>query len=151
MDRFTQIVIPEFDFSEAEGFTAAERIDHCITHASQLAADYPMYEGIPPVSQVGATSQEIDALELTVGVSIPLELRSFWTRCRYLCLDDGMNIGGFDHGGVCVAESIWLSLDHLPGRRFLVVGAYWRFADGDQLLIDLDDPSFPVIRHPPRD
>ena len=58
-----------------------------------------------------------------------------------------MNIGGFDHNGVHVAESVWLSDDHMPNRRLLVFGAFWRFADGDQLLIDLDDPTFPVIAY----
>lgn len=147
MERFTHVVFPDFDFSHAETFTVTERLDRCIERARRLSADYPMPKNIPPVSNAGATSDEIDRLEAAVGVPIPAELRMFWSRCRYLCLDDGMNIGGFDHRGVHVSESVWLSTRHLPGQRFLVVGAYWRFADGDQLLIDLDDPTYPVIAY----
>jgi hypothetical protein len=147
MDRFTQEVLPDFDFSEADSLSATERIERSIDLARELAADYPMCDGIPPVSDAAATSNEIDALEADLGVSIPSDLRAFWRCCRYLCLNDGMNIGGFDHNGVHVAESVWLSNDHMPDRRLLVFGAYWRFSDGDQLLIDLDDPTFPVIAY----
>ena len=45
----------------------------------------------------------------------------------------------------------WLSEDHpLPGGgRYLVVGDYFRYADGDQLLLPLDtsDPPVLLYRH----
>ena len=147
MDRFTQQMLPDFDFSEAESLSAADRIDRCIALARNFAVDHLMYDDIPPISECGATSDEIDALESAVGVSIPPELRLFWNRCRYLCLDDGINIGGFDHDGTHVADPVWLSEQHMAKRRLLVFGAYWRYADGDQLLIDLEDPTFPVLAY----
>ena len=145
MDRFTQKVLPTFGFSNAVSLGVIDRIDRCISLARERAASYPMPGDIPPVADGGASFDEIASLQTQLGISIPSELRMFWSRCRYLCLDDGLNIGGFDHAGVHVAESVWLSEDHMPGRRFLVFGAYWRYADGDQLLMDLDDPAFPVV------
>jgi hypothetical protein len=144
MDRFTQRVLPTFGLSKAMSLGVIDRIDRCITLARDRSANYPMPKGIPPVADGGATFDEIASLQSRLGISIPSELRMFWSRCRYLCLDDGMNIGGFDHAGIQVAEHVWLSENHMPGRRLLVIGAYWRYADGDQLLVDLDDATFPV-------
>jgi hypothetical protein len=147
-------VLPPFDFTQATALSPAERLDRCIQRAREISADYPMFDNAPAVPDRGGTPVELDALADSIGTPLPDEYREFLSRCRYLCLADGINIGGLDHNGVLVAEPLWRSDRHRPGRGLLVIGAYWRFGDGDQLMIDLEDPAFPVLlclhEHGPR-
>jgi hypothetical protein len=76
-----------------------------------------------------------------------MEYRAFLERHRHLVLDDGFNIGGLAHDGVYRGEGPWLSDQHPTSGPALVIGFYWRYADGDQLLIPLDDPSHPVLAY----
>lgn len=147
MGRFTQDVLPEFDFSKAATIAVTDRISCGIEKARELAADYPMFGDAPAVSTAGATDIELDELNCRLDGNLNSELRQFYSSCRYLCIDDGVNIGGFDHNGVFPAEPLWISNEHFPSKKFLVFGAYWRYADGDQLLIDLDDPKQPVVAY----
>jgi hypothetical protein len=66
---------------------------------------------------------------------------------RYLLLGDGMNIGGLDHDGVHHAEHLWVSTEHAPDVKYLVFGAYWAHADGDQLMFDLSKPTQPIVAY----
>jgi hypothetical protein len=56
-----------------------------------------------------------------------------------------MCIGGFAHDGVHVVAHPWISTEHCSDRRYLVFGELWQFADGDDLMFDLSDPSTPVV------
>ena len=40
-----------------------------------------------------------------------------------------------------------MSTEHLRGSRYLVFGHYWAYADGDQLLYDVDSQSAKVIAY----
>src|SRR5690606_31454098 len=78
---------------------------------------------------------------------LPKEYAAFLRRHRYLLIDDGTEVGGLDHSGIYYTEAPWLSDQHLPGSPFIVFAKYWRYADGDQLLFEPNNPHSPVSAH----
>ena len=101
----------------------------------------------PCVPDAGASENEIQELESRLGLPLPAEYRQFLGLCRYLKMSDGTEIGGFSHEGVQVTENPWLSDEHRPGVKYLVFANYWRYAEGDQLMFDITDPSRPVVAY----
>jgi hypothetical protein len=147
MATHTSRVLPVFDFSEPLRMTLTERFDLCLTHARKLAAAYQRISDYPCVSEHGALESELKRVESELGRPFPSEYRMFLSRCRYLKIDDGREIGGFDHEGLYVTEKPWVSNEHRKGVEYLVFANYWAYADGDQLLFDLSDPHYPVAAY----
>lgn len=141
-------VIEDFDFTEALRLAPLDRMRGAVALARQRLIDQGAigYFMIPPIPDHGATEAELRDLELRVGTRLPDEYAAFLRSWRYLIIDDGYQIWGLDHEGVSIGWP-WLSDQHLAGHRYLVFGHYWRYADGDQLLFDLDDPATPVLAY----
>ena len=127
--------------------TLAERFDRCLVRARSLSSIYQSFSDFPCVPEHGATEPELAEVESKMGRSLPPEYRTFLSRCRYLKMDDGREIGGLDHNGIYVAERPWISAEHRKGVEYLVFANYWAYADGDQLMFDLSDPDYPVIAY----
>jgi hypothetical protein len=139
-----------FDFGEAIALPFDERVRASMARAKAIveANGYARLSSFPVVPDVGGTKEEIDTLERSLGAPLPTEYRAFLERHRYLVLDDGYNIGGLPHGELHVAEGPWLSTVHpIASGPALVIGFYWRYADGDQLLIPLGEPHAPVVAY----
>ncbi|HEY1067723.1 MAG TPA: SMI1/KNR4 family protein [Pirellulales bacterium] len=100
-----------------------------------------------PCLPTGANEEELQDAEAQLGAPLPGEYREFLKLSRYLKIDDGMEVGGLAHHGVSVAETPWISSSHRPGVEYLVFANYWRYSDGDQLAIDLSEPTQPVIAY----
>jgi hypothetical protein len=143
----TSNVVPRFDFSKALQFSVPERFECCLARARDLAKDYQRFLDYPCVSERGATDSELADIESKLGRTLPAEYRTFLSRCRYLRVNDGREIGGLDHEGVYVAERPWLSRKHRAGIEYLVFANYWAYADGDQLMFDMTDSQFPVVAY----
>jgi hypothetical protein len=146
MASTTSKIVPPFDFSAAEKLTVAERIDQSLAKARELVADLPELF-YPYVYDAGVPEDELARYEAAISRPLPPEYRLFLSKCRYALIDDGMEIGGFDHEGISVTEWPWVSDEHRPGVDYLVFAKYWRYADGDQLMIDLSEPTFPVVAY----
>jgi hypothetical protein len=101
----------------------------------------------PCVPSTGASEDELQQMESELGIPLPSEYRQFLATCRYLKLEDGTEIGGFDYNGLFVVQSPWVSDQHRSGVQYLVFANYWRYADGDQLMFDLSDPTYPVVAY----
>jgi hypothetical protein len=99
---------------------------------------------LPPIPPAGASPTELAVLEQELGVPLPAEYRAFLSRWRYLDVGPGLTVWGLDHEGVSLG-SPRLSASHPVAGRYLVVGDYWRFADGDQLLFSFDAPGTPLV------
>lgn len=143
-------VLPAIDVPEAIlGMSPLERIELAVDMARRRidAGGLQDFFASPMVPARGASEDELRALEGQLACPLPEEYRLFLSRHRYLVLDDGFNVGGLDHDGVQPAEMVWVSEKHERGSRFLVFGAYWRHADGDQLMFDLDAPGQPVVAY----
>jgi hypothetical protein len=145
----TSQIMPPFDFSEAATLSVEARFRRCIDRAQALASangyqdisDFPCVPG-------GATPQELRDFEThVVGAPLPDEYRQFLGVCRYLKTEDGTEVGGLDHKGLYVTEVPWVSHDHRPGVGYLIFANYWRYADGDQLMFDLTEPTRPVVAY----
>ncbi len=148
MSEHAKEVIEEFDFTDALRLPVDERIRVCISQVKQRLTDQDLLAifDIPPVPSRGASDAELDDLRMQLGGSLPQEYERFLRQWRYLMLGDGYRVWGLDHDGVSIGWP-WLSDQHRVGQRYLVFGDYWRYADGDQLMFDLDDPSMPVVAY----
>lgn len=148
LGAMTAQVLPKFDFAEAAGLSVDERFQISISRARAKLAEGNLQDYFDaPMIPAGATEDELRKLEAELGTKLPHEFRKFLTLHRYLLLGDGMNIGGLDHDGVHHAEPLWVSTDHAPKRKYLVFGAYWAYADGDQLMFDVSKPTQPVVAY----
>ena len=148
MASHTTRIVPAFDFAAAERLTERDRFEFCTERARQLVTNgYQEISEYPCIPEAGASEAELQTLESELGISLPAEYRRFLSRCRYLKLSDGTEVGGFDHAGVYVTESPWVSDQHRKGVEYLVFANYWQYADGDQLMFDLSEPSRPVIAY----
>ena len=147
MASHTSRIVPAFDFTEATNLPISERFRVCLERARRLVDEngYQRLSDYPCVPNEGATESELNELEAMLEVPVPSEYRQFLSICRYLTIDDTRDIGGFDHDGVHRGALLWTSDSHRPGVKYLVFGNYWRYADGDDLMIDLTEPTMPVI------
>ena len=147
MATHTSKIVPPFDFREPLRMTVSQRFDHCLARARDLAATYQSFSDYPCVPEDGATESELHRVESELGKPLPPEYRAFLSRCRYLKIDDGREVGGLDYDGLYVTESPWISEEHRVGVEYLVFANYWAYADGDQLLFDLSAPDYPVVAY----
>ena len=149
MTTHTNQIVQPYDFSQALSLSVPQRFARSLDRARSIIAanGYQRFSHFPCVPEVGGTESEISQRESALGRSLPPEYRDFLTICRYLKIDDGCEVGGFAHDGVYVTEVPWISDEHRPGVSYLVFANYWRFADGDQLMFDLSDPTFPVVAY----
>jgi hypothetical protein len=143
----TSNVVPSFDFTEALQLPLTERFARCLERAREISADGYHEFCDYPCAPSGASEVELRDFEArVVGTSLPDEYRAFLLLSRYLKIDDGTEVGGLIHEGMNVTEP-WVSEDHRPGVKYLVFANYWRYADGDQLMFDLSEPSQPVVAY----
>ena len=154
MSAGTNIVIPRFDFSTALRLAPEDRMRACVGRVRErlVAEGHWDLFGMPPVPEVGATEAELERLASELGLLAP-EYRTFLRLWRYLLIDDGLQVWGFDHEGVSIGRP-WVSAEHEPGVEYVVFADYWRYADGDQLLLEVggnDQQVFAYLHeHGPR-
>ena len=127
--------------------TVTERFASCLARARVLAESYQSLSDYPCVPEGGATASELAEIESDIGRPLPPEYREFLSRCRYLKIDDGREIGGFGHDGLYVTERPWISDKHRADVEYLVFANYWVYADGDQLMFDLSHSHYPVVAY----
>jgi hypothetical protein len=149
MGSHTGLIVPPFDFTSPERLSERERLRICLERAKEIVSSngYQDISDFPCVPETGASDAELQTLESQLGISLPADYRRFLSLCRYLKLDDGQEVGGFDHAGLFVAQPPWVSDQHRKGVEYLVFANYWQYADGDQLMFDLSEPGTPVIAY----
>jgi hypothetical protein len=142
MGRREPDVLPPYDFSAAEVYQPAERLEVAIEQARRRLIEEGAWDlhGIPPVPDRGASVEELAQFEQRLGRALPREYRLFLSRWRYLAISSGLQIWGLDHDGVSIGAP-WVSKEHRQGCSYLVLGDYCGYADGDQLIIDTEDPE----------
>lgn len=158
------IILP-YDFSEAMALTAEERIDRAIRRVREhddwedpLQWQSDDFIQAPPTG----SESEIRELENSLGAELPTDYRLFIARHRFLSVGDGLEIGGLDAGTVShdgerlpmsVVPSPWrVEMDSaVPADRYIAIGQLWQYADGDQLLLDLqsDEKGVYAYLHDP--
>ena len=145
MSFATNLYVEPYDFGAALQLTPQERLDTCIAKVRADIAGYQALFDYPLIPPVGASDQELEALEAELGVPLPTDYRLLLKQWRYLQISgDGCSIWGLPYKGISFGGP-WISEKHVPGRKFMVIGEYWRYADGDQLMFDLQDRGIPVV------
>jgi SMI1 / KNR4 family (SUKH-1) len=144
----TSQIVPPFNFSSARRLSPIERMRVCVDGVRERLTAKGLWDlfGVPPVPATGAAEDELQRLEVDLGVALPAEYRTFLARWRYLEIEDGRRVWGFGHEGVSIG-SPWVSDDHRPGVRYLVFADYWAFADGDQLLFEVGADTQSVVAY----
>ncbi len=137
-------VLPDYDFTEALALTVPERLTLCLKTLGSREQMERMF-GFSPVLSEGATEAELHEIERGNGELLPEEYRAFLSRCRCLELTDGLTICGVSRVDDDGVSDAWVSEDHGTDAPCWVVGDYWRYADGDQLLILPEEPGQPVV------
>jgi hypothetical protein len=136
-------ILPPFDFTVPLSLSVDERFDRAIELLRHLHE--ALEQQVPGFSSTeiptsGLAAEELAKLENEQDVHFPNEHRAFLRRWRYLKVSEGHDIHGIQmHNGVYQQERPWVSSDHAPGRQHLVVGYWNQYADGDELLMDLED------------
>lgn len=149
MATHTTSIVAPYNFSTALQLSVAERFRRSIGIAEKILRINRYADSIsqPCIPSRGASAEELRKLESDLGVPLPHEYRDFLASWRYLKVEDGCEIGGLDHEGLYVCERPWISDQHRKDVPYLVFANYWRYADGDQLMFDLSDPTHPVIAY----
>lgn len=140
-------LLAPFDFRAALRLSVDERIQTCLHTVRQRHIDngYLALCELPPITDSGATSAEISALEQGLGCVLPEDYRHLLSVCRYVVVAQGAALYGLADKGVYNCGPLYVVNNLLMPGRYLVMGDYWRFADGDQLLLALDKPAQPVM------
>jgi hypothetical protein len=144
----TNEIVPRFNFSKALKYTPDRRIQLCVKRVRDRLMKAGLWDifGVPPIPDAGVSEDELQRLESQLGVRLPNEYRLFLKSFRYLVMDDGRRIWGFDHERISIGGP-WVSEEHRLGVRYLVFADCWNYADGDQLMFDLGDPEQVVVAY----
>lgn len=149
MASYSHNVLPPFDFRTAENHDFPDRLQICIERAKQIVRDEALEDilELPRVPDFGVIESELREFEALIKIPLPFEYRQFLSVCRYISLGDGWEVGGFVINGDSIVGTPWLSQEHRASVEYLVVAEYWKYVDGDQLLIDIHEPGQPVIAY----
>jgi hypothetical protein len=134
-------VLPPFDFGSYNAQTAI------MESVSKIREDHAE-AGLPDGEAVcpqGMSRTELDEMEDNLGTKLPAAYQEIILAHRYVAVDDGAVIFGMDPSGLYGPP--WLSDEHEPGRSWLVIGRYWMYADGDDLLMDPGSGEVYVYLH----
>ncbi len=138
-------MIAVYDFADAKQLSPDDRMRLSVEHAHDRMVRSGLWDlyDIPPVPERGASEEELQHLDARLGTRLPAEYRTFLRHWRYLIIDEGLQIWGFGHKGVTIGSQ-WRSTEYRSGYEYLIVGDYWNYADGDQLMFDMNDRGHSV-------
>jgi hypothetical protein len=145
----TTSFLEQYDFSAALSLSPAERYKNCVERVEeQYRLDgLGWWEDIPMVPPSGASQEELKNLESALSIPLPTEYFQFLSRWCYLNIElSGMEIWGTSYKGNSIGRP-WVSSEHRTPYKYLVFGSFWKYADGDQLMFDLNDATAPVVIH----
>lgn len=143
---YTTSFLDSYNFDAAFRLTVEERFQVCIDHVDKRHREsgYSNLARVVPIPPSGLSAQEIGLQEQQFDRRVPGEYAQFLRRWSYLDIGDGLNIWGGSYNGVNIGRP-WISAEHNAPHEYLVFGDYWNYADGDQLMFDLNEPDFPVV------
>jgi hypothetical protein len=147
MSSHTKSFLKPFNFDAALQLSPMERCKICVAYAERKYQRNGLgwWEDIPMIPPVGANPQELEHWIKVLGFVFPIEYYEFLLQWCYLNIEpSGLSVWGTNYKGVGIG-SPWVSLKHRVPYRYLVFGDYWRHADGDQLMFDLNDNAIPVV------
>jgi len=137
-----ETVLPPYDFSVALLLPVMERFERSVAILQERArAEAAIYgESLAPL-QPGFSEYEITDLERKQGAPFASEVREFLRQWKRVGGGGGFGFHGPDS---------WVTDEKFAGKRYpdssyLVVGDYWRYADGDLLIMPLTGETGKVL------
>ena len=122
-------VLPLYNFSEALALPVAERFEGAVAILQEQEKQEAALFGEPSTSfGPGFAASEIADLERVQGSAFAPEVREFLRRWNRV---EGISGLGF-YGPQC-----WVEAELAASEPWLMIGDYWRYADGDQLVMPL--------------
>ena len=137
-----ETVLPSYDFSEALLLPVMERFEQSVAILQERArAELAIYGESPAPLPPGFSEDEITDLERKQGAAFAAEVREFLQHWKRV---EGASGFGF-HG-----PDSWVTDERFTGGKYpnsfyLVVGDYWRYADGDLLIMPLTGETDKVL------
>ena len=85
---------------------------------------------------MGLSEDELAAFQEEIGAPIPTEFADFLCRRREIDGEPGFDICG---------RTAWPTDENFATKPYLVIGNYFRYADGDALMLPLEDDHEEVV------
>jgi hypothetical protein len=135
-----ELTVPQ----EVLALPVGERLQRAVKRVQDFhdATGYQRLFSEPLIPASGLSERELRELEAEVGAELPAEYRLFLQSWRYLIVMTGYHVWGV--GGPFEPRP-WVCTQHVEGRRLLSCGDLSFEADGDDLVLDLDDPAAPAL------
>ncbi len=132
----TRAFLEPYNFDGPLQLTVEQRFKVTVQRVQKQHDDngYAQFLELPPIAPSGFTPHELEDAEHRLGFSLPNDYSRFLLGWRYLDIDCGLRIG-----------DSWISEQHRPPYKYFVFADYWNYADGDQLMFDLNVPDTPVV------
>ena len=141
-------VLDAFEFPEGNDAALLEKAVLKMTDVFSKATFDVLSDDEPPsIPSEGLSPEKIEDFEKQVGCQFPEGLRMLYSRYRYLSFSDSFKVFGVHSPEEVGYGSPWISDQHEKGRDWLVLGQYWRHADGDDLLMDLQSGEVYAYLH----
>jgi hypothetical protein len=130
-------VLPVYDFSEALLLSVMQRLEQSVEILQEQArATHAVLGEEPLPPQTGLSEDELAALQEQIGAPIPTEYADFLRYSRQLDGEPGFDICG---------QTAWPTDEDFATKPYLVIGNYYRYADGDALMMPLAEDSEEVV------
>ena len=141
-------ILDDFSFPEKE---PTELLSSAISKMQFVysKSSYPIVDDNEPspIPESGCSDNELSGLEQSIEMRLPGSYKDLLKEYRYLALSDSCSVLGIHREGEAGYGGPWLSDQHEEGHNWLVVGRYWRYADGDDLLMDPETGAVYVYLH----
>lgn len=123
-------VLPPYDFSEVQSLTPLERLEQSVKILQGSAQVEAKVRGeVPAPFQPGFSETKIADLEKVQTAVFAPDVKEFLRHWRRIEGIEGLSFYGPD---------CWLADESTRGfgdKSYLVIGDYWRYADGDLLIM----------------
>lgn len=130
-------LLPAYDFSEALPLSTTQRIEQAVEVLQERArATHALLGEEPLPPRTGMTEDELAALQEEIGAPIPAEYADFLRRWRQIDGEPSYEICG---------QTAWATDEDFAAKPYLVIGNYFRYADGDALMMPLAEDSGEVV------
>jgi len=137
-------ILPYYDFSIPLALSVEQRFHKSVQLVRDMQKllekiDYGTDTILIP--STGSSPEEFVQLQTYLGIELPEEYGAFLQKWRSLRVDYSEVYGPESGFGP------WVSDEHDPLHKYLVVGKCKSFSDGDELLIELDQPEQRVFQY----
>ncbi len=136
-EQESESVLPPYDFSEALALPITERFEQSVAILQKHEQAEMVIRGeVSTPNRPGLSAIEIADLERSQGVSFAPEAKEFFRQWKRAEGGSGLGFHSLDR---------WITDTRLAETAYLIAGDYWRYADGDALIMPLSSETEKVF------